>query len=241
MIPLLAAGDPFPPVEAALREPDGLLAATRQLDPQRLEQAYRLGIFPWYSDGQPVLWWSPDPRMVLEPAAFHVTRSLRKRLRAAAQDESERIVVDEDFDAVMRACAAPRGVERGTWITGAVRRAYVALHRAGMAHSVEVRRDGELIAGLYGVSIGRMFFGESMFTRAPDRSKTALAVLVRIMLAEGVSMIDCQQATAHLSSLGAAPIPRRDFVRRLAIAASGPPIDWSRWCGRPLNSLLEAP
>ena len=212
MIPWLHADDPFPPLETALDDPNGLLAASEDISPVRLLQAYTHGIFPWYSSGQPVLWWSPDPRMVLPTAEFRLSRSLR---RTAAADKFE-IRVDTAFDAVMRACAAPRADQDGTWITDAVRAGYGALFRRGYAHSVEAWREGELVGGLYGVAIGRMFFGESMFARETDASKVALVHLVRQLRAWDFPLIDCQQQTAHLASLGARPIPRSEFTEALA-------------------------
>ena len=212
MIPWLHPGDPFPPLEAALEEPDGLLAASEDLTPARLLAAYARGIFPWYSAGQPVLWWSPDPRMVLHTAEFKVSRSLRRVVQSARFE----IRVDTAFDDVMRACAAPRTDHGGTWITDAVRAGYGALHRQGYAHSVESWREGELVGGLYGVAIGRMFFGESMFARQTDASKVALAHLVRQLRAWEFPLIDCQQQTAHLGSLGARPISRDEFAKAIA-------------------------
>ena len=237
MIAWLAAGAPFPPVESARASPNGLLAASADISAPRLADAYARGIFPWYSRGEPVLWWSPDPRMILVPTELHVSRSLRKRLRAASRSTEETVVVDRDFEAVIRACGQTRS--EGTWITPELRRAYVDLHRRGEAHSVEVRRGDDLVAGLYGVALGRMFYGESMFTRAPDRSKIALATLVQILLREDVAMIDCQQATSHLGSLGGRPIAREAFCAHVAEAVRLEPIDWSYWTGRPLNDLLE--
>ncbi|MBK7471911.1 MAG: leucyl/phenylalanyl-tRNA--protein transferase [Betaproteobacteria bacterium] len=212
MIPWLHPGDPFPPLEAALAEPDGLLAASEDLTPARLLAAYTRGIFPWYSAGQPVLWWSPDPRMVLHTAEFKVSRSLRRAVQSARFE----IRVDTAFDDVMRGCAAPRTDEGGTWITDAIRAGYGALHRQGYAHSVESWREGELVGGLYGVAIGRMFFGESMFARQTDASKVALAHLVRQLRAWEFPLIDCQQQTAHLGSLGARPISRDEFAKAIA-------------------------
>jgi leucyl/phenylalanyl-tRNA--protein transferase len=211
MIPWLDEDDSFPSVAKALREPNGLLAASADLPVPRLVAAYRQGIFPWYSEGQPVLWWSPDPRMVLFPGEFRMSRSLRKRLRR----RDYAIHIDVAFDAVMRACAAPRSAQSGTWITGEMMAAYGALHRLGMAHSVETWIGNELAGGLYGVAIGRMFYGESMFARASDASKIALAHLVRQLARWNYGMIDCQMQTAHLASFGAREIPRADFMRRL--------------------------
>jgi leucyl/phenylalanyl-tRNA--protein transferase len=237
MIPWLAAGQPFPPVRSALRAPNGLLAATSDITPERLLEAYAQGVFPWYSEGEPVLWWSPDPRMVLFGREFRVTRSLRKTLAKAARSERVQVTLDRDFGAVMRACAEPRSDSAGTWITQDVLAAYGTLHARGLAHSVETWIDGKLAGGLYGVSLGRMFFGESMFARAPDASKIALAALVRLLLAEGVPMIDCQQATRHLASLGGREIARHDFTAHLRSAVQQPSIEWARLT-QPLNPLL---
>lgn len=212
MIPWLRPGDAFPPPERALREPDGLLAAGADLSVPRLLEAYRHGIFPWFSDDQPILWWSPDPRMVLLPEALRVTRSLARTLR----NRDHALSSDTDFRAVMEACAAPRPGSDGTWITSAMVDAYCALHRAGWAHSVEIRIDGVLAGGLYGVAIGRVFFGESMFSRVPDASKMAFVHLVRTLQEAGFELIDCQMATAHLASLGAINMPRSEFLGRLA-------------------------
>lgn len=212
MIPWLTVDDPFPPVNRALRDPDGLLAAGADLSQERLLEAYRHGIFPWYSEGQPVLWWSPDPRMVLAPAAMTISRSLRKRL----QKKDYEVRVDTRFRDVMLGCAVPRADQAGTWITGDMAQAYAALHRAGFAHSVETWIGGELAGGLYGVSIGRVFFGESMYSRAPDASKIALAHLARQLVRWEFGLIDCQMATPHLASLGAREIARNDFMRALS-------------------------
>ncbi|MGQ0751184.1 MAG: leucyl/phenylalanyl-tRNA--protein transferase [Betaproteobacteria bacterium] len=211
MIPWLDEGDSFPAVAKALREPNGLLAASADLPVPRLVAAYRQGIFPWYSEGQPVLWWSPDPRMVLFPDEFRMSRSLRKRLRR----RDYAIRTDVAFEAVMRACAAPRLDQSGTWITDHMIGAYGALHREGYAHSVETWIGDTLAGGLYGVAIGRMFYGESMFAHASDASKIALAHLVRQLARWNYGMIDCQMQTAHLASFGAREIPRADFMRRL--------------------------
>ena len=202
----------FPPAARALREPNGLLAAGGALTPQWLVKAYRRGIFPWYSEGQPVLWWSPDPRMVLIPGDFRISRSLGKRIRRHDYE----IRVDTSFGDVMRACAQPREGQSGTWIDEAIIAAYSGLHSAGRAHSVETWIDGVLAGGLYGVALGRMFFGESMFTLAPDASKLALAHLVRQLQRWSFGLIDCQMSTAHLASLGAREMPRADFLRKLA-------------------------
>jgi len=207
----LGAGTPFPPLERAQKDPNGLLAVGGDLSPQRLLDAYRRGIFPWYSDGDPILWWSPDPRMVLFPGELRVTRSLAKTLR----NKPHEIRFDTAFDEVMRGCAAPRPDQGGTWIQPEMRAAYQRLHRLGHAHSAETWIDGELAGGLYGVSIGAAFFGESMFSRSRDASKLAFVALVRRLAAEGCGLIDCQMHTEHLASLGAREIPRREFARRV--------------------------
>lgn len=229
MITWLDPQDPFPPVERALGDASdapGLLAASRDLTPQRLLLAYRQGIFPWYSEGQPVLWWSTDPRMVLVPANLKISPSFRKTLRRVLRDPDWEIRVDDNFTAVMRACAmTPRDGQLGTWITGDIIAAYGALHRLGLAHSVEAWYQGERVGGLYGVALGRMFYGESMFAHRTDASKLALAALCAFLERHGVAMIDCQQETDHLASLGAAPIPRADFIAHVRAAAAAPAID----------------
>lgn len=229
--------EPWQPLPSALRamdEPNGLVAATRSLSPRRLLEAYRKGLFPWYSEGQPVLWWSPNPRMVAHPDRFAPRRSLRKKLRSIARAGDWRIVLDGDFRQVMEACAAPRRDGAGTWITPAVIDAYVGLHRLGHAHSFEVRdRDDTLLAGLYGVAIGRMFFGESMFTRVPDGSKCAYAAMMLALRTLEVPMVDCQQSTGHLESLGATELSRDSFLDRVAWLVRQPMPDWAglevRW------------
>jgi len=206
----------------------GLLAAGGQLTLWRLEQAYRHGIFPWYSPGQPVLWWSPDPRMVLPVAEFRLHRSLKKTLQRFLATPGCEIRFDHAFEQVIAACAqTPRDGQRGTWIVPALRRAYTDWHRAGAVHSVETWVDGRLVGGLYGVNLGRMFYGESMFSHATDASKIALAALVAFCRAQGIELIDCQQATGHLASLGAREMPRDAFERHLALTlgAEGP----ARW------------
>ena len=240
MIPWLRPGEPFPSVSRALRQPNGLLCASMEVTAEQLLDAYRLGIFPWYGPGEPVLWWSPDPRMVLPTADFHVTRSLRKRLRAAASGRDWELRLDGAFTQVMRACAAPRPGQDGTWITESIIDAYSELHARGLAHSVEVWQGEALVGGLYGVSLGRMFYGESMFTRATDASKVALATLVRLLLAEDVPLIDCQQNTVHLGSLGGREIPRSEFRAHVTRAARATPIDWNRYSTSVLNPLLLA-
>jgi len=194
----------FPPVESALRDPNGLLAMGGDLSLERLLDAYRHGIFPWFNPGEPILWWSPDPRMVLEPQVIRVTRSLAKRIRNGGFE----LRVDSAFAEVMRACAMPRDDDGGTWISPPMVAAYTRFFDAGYAHSVETWHDGILVGGLYGVAIGRMFFGESMFSRMPDASKVALVRLARQLRQWGFGLIDCQMETAHLASLGARAMPR---------------------------------
>jgi leucyl/phenylalanyl-tRNA---protein transferase len=208
----------LPDPASAMAEPNGLLAAGGALTPKWLLAAYRRGIFPWFSPGQPILWWSPDPRAVIDPAPFRPSRSLRQSIRNRGYETR----LDGDFAAVVAACAAPRGDGAGTWITPAMRRAYEQLHRLGLAHSVETWHAGRLVGGLYGVRLGRMFFGESMFSRSRDASKVALARLVDEARASGIGLIDCQMPTQHLASLGAATLPRAEFLRRLAgLVAAG--------------------
>jgi len=201
----------FPPPEQALDDPPGLLAAGGDLSPARLLAAYRRGIFPWYSPGQPVLWWSPDPRAVLFPEEFKVSRSLAKTLRNGGFTVS----TNEDFAGVIDGCAAPRPHSQGTWITSEMRMAYLELHRRGHAHSIETRLGGELVGGLYGVRLGGVFFGESMFSRARDASKVALAHLVAMCRRNSIAVIDCQLPSRHLASLGARDIPRQQFLALL--------------------------
>ncbi len=223
MITWLAPDDPperFPPHEAALSDPPGLLAAGGDLRPERLVAAYARGIFPWYSPGQPVLWWSPDPREVLWPQEFRQSRSLRRAIRQRGFSLHE----DRDFEAVIDACAAPRSRSPGTWITPEMRSAYCALHRRGLAHSYEIWNGETLVGGLYGVRLGAVFFGESMFSRQPDASKAALAGLVGRAASLGIELIDCQLPSAHLRSLGSRPIPRREF---LAFLAGGTRLQWA--------------
>ena len=225
MIPYLRAGDPFPPVAQALREPDGLLCAGGDLSPARLLDAYRHCIFPWYSRAQPILWWSPDPRMVLYTAEFKVSRSLAKNRRNRGYE----VRVDTAFERVLDECAAPRDGEPGTWLGADMRAAYAALHREGHAHSVETWKDGALVGGLYGVAIGRMFYGESMFSRATDASKVALAALVDALRARDWPLVDCQVRTPLLASLGGREIPRAAFLREVDALVNylSPPEPWS--------------
>jgi len=212
-IPFLGHGDDFPPTCQALDEPNGLLAAGGELSQQMLLAAYSRGIFPWYEQPQPLLWWSPNPRAVLFPAELHISRSLRKVLRR----NHFRLSVDTRFPDVMQACAEPRRDGLGTWIGTDMLRAYTALHYRGLAHSVEVLEpDGELVGGLYGVALGRVFFGESMFSRRTDASKVAMVALVHILLRGQFALIDCQVDNPHLRSLGAREIDRLDFEALLA-------------------------
>ena len=209
MLAWLQAKDPFPPVERALQAPNGLLAAGGELSMERLLEAYRHGVFPWYSGNEPVLWWSPDPRMVLYCAELKVSRSLSK----SARNKGFEVRVDTAFTAVLEGCADR---PQGTWLGGDMKKAYQRLHRAGFAHSFETWREGELVGGLYGVAIGRMFYGESMFSRETDASKVALVALVGELRAREFPLIDCQMHTPLLASLGAREIPRRTFLRELA-------------------------
>ncbi len=202
----------LPDPATALADPNGLLAAGGALTPAWLLGAYRRGIFPWFSPGQPILWWSPDPRAVFVPERFRASRSLCQSIRNRGYETR----LDSAFEAGIAGCAAPRGDGQGTWLTAAMRRAYVELNRLGFAHSVETWHEERLVGGLYGVRLGAMFFGESMFSRARDASKVALARLVDEARATGIGLIDCQMPTPHLASLGAETLPRSEFLRRLA-------------------------
>lgn len=215
----------FPALNRAMREPNGLLAAGGDLSPERLIAAYRHGCFPWYEQGQPILWWSPDPRMVLPPAELKVSRSLRKVMRQGRFS----VTLDTAFAMVVKACAAPRTYAQGTWITPAIVAAYVALHERGIAHSVEAWQDGELVGGLYGIAMGRLFFGESMFSRATDASKVAFATLVEYLQSAGFVLIDCQMHTRHLESLGAREISREQFAHYLERYLDEP--NTAKWAG----------
>lgn len=212
MIPWLSAEPVFPSPHLALAEPDGLLAAGGDLSVERLLAGYRLGVFPWYSPGDPVLWWSPSARMTLTPALLRVSRSFAKVLR----NRPYQVTIDRDFEAVIRACAAPRDGQRGTWIVEDMIQAYLALFHAGHAHSVEVWQGGRLIGGLYAVSVGRMVYGESMFSRQADASKIALAHLARHVQAHGLDLIDCQMHTDHLARMGACLMSRDAFIAAVA-------------------------
>ena len=214
MITWLSPDDPpdrFPPHDAALRDPPGLLAAGGDLTLERLIAAYRRGIFPWYSPGQPVLWWSPDPREVILPQEFHCSRSLMRTRRVRGFEWYE----DRDFTAVVAACAAPRARSPGTWITAEMLQAYCALHRHGLAHSYEIWRENRLVGGVYGVRLGGVYFGESMFSAERDASKAALAGLVEHSVELGIDLIDCQLPSAHLRSLGSRAMPRSQFLSYL--------------------------
>jgi leucyl/phenylalanyl-tRNA---protein transferase len=219
VIPFLSPSDPFPPVESALQAPNGLLAAGGDLSPERLLAAYAEGIFPWFGEDDPILWWSPDPRMVLYVGEVHVARSLHKVIKSG----KFRVTLDQAFPAVVRACAEARRDHEGTWITPAMEEAYVRLAELGHAHSVEAWEGDALAGGLYGVAVGRMFFGESMFTRVRDASKVALVQLARQLAAWNMPMIDCQMSTQHLASLGARDIRRSDFVDEVRYLVRQPP------------------
>ena len=203
----------FPPVERALSEPDGLLAARGDLSPPRLLEAYRRGIFPWYSRGQPILWWCPDPRAVLIPQQNKVSRSLAKTIRNRGFETK----IDQSFREVLRYCGSTELRPGGTWLSPEMRAAYLRLHKLGYAHSVETWLNDRLVGGLYGIAIGNVFFGESMFSLERDASKVALKRLCDELVARGYQMIDCQMATPHLMSLGAELIPRVDFIQLLTV------------------------
>ena len=215
----------FPSVENALREPNGLLAVGGDLSPERLLEAYSKGIFPWFNADEPILWWSPNPRMVLFPEEIKISRSLRKTLKK----EHYQIRTDDSFTQVMHACASPRKGQAGTWIHPKMIAAYTALHEMGLAHCVETWMDGELVGGLYGVALGKVFFGESMFSYVPDASKIALVHLAKQLQRREFGLIDCQVKTDHLTSLGAREIPRSEFSQQLdrLIADTKPGNKWS--------------
>ena len=229
MVPWLKTRADFPDTETALTEPagpNGLLCAGGDLRPETIVAAYRRGIFPWFSDDQPILWWSPNPRMVLFPGEFKVTKSLAKTRRAGKFETR----FDSAFADVIQGCAAPREPGGGTWIVPEMQEAYMALHRLGVAHSVESWRNGELVGGLYGIALGRVFFGESMFSQETDASKIALVALMEKLVRDDFALIDCQQQTRHLASFGARPIPRHEFVQRLQelINSKEPLSNWQR-------------
>jgi leucyl/phenylalanyl-tRNA--protein transferase len=223
----ISADDPpqaFPPAQRALGEPDGLLAAGGDLTAERLLYAYRHGIFPWYDEGQPILWWSPDPRCILPRCGFHLSRRMRRALRRS----DAVITFNRDFDAVIDACAGPRRSQQGTWITADMQRAYQHLHRLGWAHSIEIWDDGRLTGGVYGLAIGKAFFGESMFSRDENASKFALHCLCEILWPAGFLMLDCQVVSQHLLTLGAVSVSRDTFLKQLDIACdvAAPFRDW---------------
>lgn len=227
MIPWLEINSPFPDVSTALTEEQGaagLLAAGADLSASRLLDAYSHGIFPWFSDDQPILWWSTDPRMVLKIDDFHIPHSLKKTYKKARQDAKWSFRFDSAFEEVMHACSAPRRNQDGTWITQDIIAGYTALHRMGYAHSAEVWLDNELVGGAYGIAIGQMFYGESMFARVSDASKMAFVFLVEFLREHNVKMIDCQQETPHLARFGAKPIPRQEFMTHMREAIKAPAI-----------------
>jgi leucyl/phenylalanyl-tRNA--protein transferase len=226
----------FPDAALAETEPNGLLAIGGDLSEERVLNAYRHGIFPWYSAGQPILWWSPAPRMVLYPAEFHVSRSLRKSLRSRGYQ----ISVDQAFTAVIRACAAPRDARAETWLVPEMIESYAALHRAGFAHSIEVWRSEKLVGGLYGIALGQMFFGESMFSRQTDASKAAMALLAELALEQPFELIDCQIYTDHLARLGAREIDRALFQQAVGRATRAPAKPLGQLQRRPAGSLRWA-
>jgi leucyl/phenylalanyl-tRNA--protein transferase len=223
VIPILGA-DPksgFPPTEQALDYPQGLLAAGGDLSPTRLVRAYQQGIFPWYSEGEPILWWSPAPRCVIYPSQVHMSRRLRRHFNQGRFSLS----ADQAFSSVIKACSAPRSDQDGTWITEDMEDAYNCLHQSGIAHSVEVWLDGELVGGIYGLALGKVFFGESMFSRVKDASKVALVALCRQLHQWGFSLLDCQVSNPHLASMGAVDISRGVFNRHLQETSTT-----DRWC-----------
>lgn len=236
---LLRPDDPpetFPDPAQALDSPNGLLALGGDLSPERLLAAYRRGIFPWYEDGQPIMWWSPDPRAVLLPGELHVSRSLRRTLR------SNRYMVsaDRDFAGVISACAGTRALQ-GTWITAEMRAAYLELHELGHAHSIETWHGDRLVGGVYGLGIGRVFFGESMFSTESDASKVALAALMRELTGRGFGLLDCQIETGHLNSLGSRLMGRTEFVSAVSRLTASP-LQESSWRSgpRPTRSLVPS-
>ena len=220
----------FPDIGSALREPDGLLAAGGDLSPGRLLHAYRSGIFPWFDDGQPILWWSPDPRCVLRTRDFHTSTRMRRTIRSSSAE----ITINRSFSEVIRSCSGPRRSEQGTWITADMIEAYETLHEDDWAHSIEVREGGTLVGGLYGLAIGQMFFGESMFSLSPNASKLAMLALTEILGNNGFEMIDCQVVSQHLLTLGAVAIPREEFAAHLR--SSCPALTrFAGWPASPLN------
>ena len=231
------APEAFPDVADALTDPDGLLAAGGDLDPKRILVAYRKGIFPWYDAGQPILWWSPDPRCILRPADLHLSRRLRQQIR----NSSAELRFNQAFAEVIRACAGDRKSQQGTWITDDMMAAFEHLHGDGWAHSVEIWENGQLVGGVYGLCIGRVFFGESMFSARPNTSKMALLGLTRHMQAEGLELLDCQVVSQHLITLGASTLPRAEFKNILDRACS-PPSRYESWPrgSMPIADLLRS-
>lgn len=230
-LPFLKPDEPFPPTSQALtaaQGANGLLAGGADLSVPRLIEAYTHGIFPWFSEGEPILWWSPSPRMVLQTADFKVSRSLRKTARAASASPNWQFTMDTAFQQVIEACAQPRDGQPGTWIVPDMQQAYLRLHKQGYAHSIESWFDGELAGGLYCVAIGQMVFGESMFSRRPDASKMALFHLVEWLLHRGVKVIDCQQNTRHLASLGAREVTREQFEKWVFEGTQQPALPWGK-------------
>jgi leucyl/phenylalanyl-tRNA---protein transferase len=238
-LPWIEPHQALPDPQGAWIDPNGLLCAGRDLSPERLLEAYSNGVFPWYSPGQPVLWWSPNPRMVLSFENFKLHRSLRKTLVRVKSEGRWSLTLDQGFSRVMRACAAPRNGQSGSWITEEIISAYTGLHQRGLAHSIEVwekpdpqssKLEPELIAGLYGVAIGKMFFGESMFTLRTDASKLAFLTLVKSLVRMGFAMLDCQQNTRHLASFGAGEISRTIFLERIRDLMNQPAASWQELC-----------
>jgi len=225
-----APDTPFPNPELATRDPDGLLSVGGDLSRTRLLQAYSQGIFPWYSDGQPILWWSPDPRTVLYPGDIHVSHSLKKRLRKGGLE----LRLDTAFNAVTEACAEPRDTQDGTWLLPEMRAAYAELHRSGDAHSIELWRNRELVGGMYGIAMGGAFFGESMFSRVTDASKIVMVYLAEQLQEHGFRFLDCQVFNPHLASMGAVEIPRSRFLTELEAALTLQPAS-SLWQQPPLD------
>jgi leucyl/phenylalanyl-tRNA--protein transferase len=240
MIPWLGSSADFSAIDPALGAPEGLVAAGGELSPQWLLAAYQRGIFPWFNEGDPILWWSPNPRLVLFPPEIHIRRSLRRVLRQRRFD----VRIDTAFPAVIAACAAPRKPGDGTWIVPAMQTAYIEMHELGYAHSVECWRDGQLAGGLYGMALGRVFFGESMFSRETDASKIALVHLANLLETKGFAMIDCQMTTSHLLSMGAREIARSQFhtlLEQWVLTGNEPPRRWSSGRARPADQDTHAP
>lgn len=221
--------DAFPPIQSALTEPDGLLAAGGDLSSERLLYAYRHGIFPWFDEGQPILWWSPEPRCVLKLGDYHVTRKLRRQLPGSTAE----LTINRSFDEVIQMCAGPRRSQQGTWITKSMLDAYQTLHEKAWAHSIEIRDNKQLIGGVYGLAIGRVFFGESMFSATPNASKLALLGLTNILEKHAFELIDCQVVSQHLLTLGATTISRSAFAAMLDKACN-PATAFENWPNDPI-------